>query len=284
MKPLLKWLGGKRRVVPHILPYIPENYNLYYEPFFGGGAVYLHLLPEKAVISDVNKPLINVYQQVKENPEALIEELEHERWKNTLEDYLEIRALDREEEFEEVSDLFKAARILYLNKTCFNGLYRENKKGQYNAHFGHYKDPQIKNPELIREMSKQFNRGTEIKLAGFQESLSQVEGTSNLIYLDPPYIPLNTTSYFTSYSKDGFNDDDHVSLAEKMRELDEKGNYVLMSNSDTPRTAEIYKDFHFIKIQVGRSISAKGTSRGKVGEILAVGNSLYEELKRTGKL
>lgn len=284
MKPLLKWLGGKRRVVPHILPYVPENYNLYYEPFFGGGAVYLHLLPEKAVISDVNKPLINVYQQVKENPESLIEELGHERWSNTLEDYLKIRALDREESFEEVPDLFKAARILYLNKTCFNGLYRENKKGQYNAPFGHYKDPQIRNPELIREMSKQFNRGTEIKLAGFQESLSQVEGTSNFIYLDPPYVPLNATSSFTSYSKDGFTDDDQVSLAEKMRELDEKGNFVLMSNSDTPRTAEIYKDFHFVQIQVSRSISAKATSRGKVGEILAIGNSLHEELKRTGKL
>lgn len=278
MKPLLKWPGGKRRVLPHLVKHTPQEYNTYYEPFFGGGALYFDLLPEKAVIADVNDELVNVYVQVKNNPEAIIQELEKDYWANVEENYLRIRALDRDEAYKDMPDLFKAARILYLNKTCFNGLYRVNSQGHFNAAFGKYANPLINNSTLIREMSEQFNRGTSIHLSDFKTILSNITDDSNFIYLDPPYIPLNKTAYFTSYSKGRFNDEDHVSLTQHAQELDEKGNFVLLSNSDTPRTRELYKDFHIVPIEVKRSISAKTSGRKGVGEVLALGKTLYNSL------
>lgn len=279
-EPILKWPGGKRRLYKHIVQHVPSDYTGYYEPFIGGGAVYLGLSPENAVIADINTQLINFYQQVQADPEGIIAELsDTEKYANTLENYLDIRKLDRDEDvFASLTPTQKAARILYLNKTCFNGLYRENMKGQFNAHYGHYKNPPICDAELIKAVHESLNRNIQILESGFGAVLDGVEGTKNLIYLDPPYIPLSPTSSFTSYSKDKFTLPDQEELRDQAKRLDAAGNYVLLSNSDTPLTRELYEGFTFHEVHTSRNINVKGTGRGKIGELIIIGPTLAARL------
>lgn len=283
LEPILKWPGGKRRVLKEITRYIPSTYSSYYEPFIGGGAVYFGLQPASAVISDVNEDLINLYTQVKNNPEALIAELsDREKYLNTHQNFLTLRALDRDNDvYRKLSEVEKAARIIYLNKTCFNGLYRVNSKGQFNVPYGKYANPRILNENLIRSVHEQFNKGTKIIHGGYREVLTgehAPQKRQNFIYMDPPYIPLSSSSSFTSYAKDGFNCEDQEDVRNLARELDETGNYVLLSNSDTPLTRELYADFVLKSIKVTRSISHNKESRVQVGELLILGRTLAGEL------
>jgi DNA adenine methylase len=278
INPFMKWPGGKRRVLPEIRKYIPESYGTYYEGFLGGGAVLLDLLPEKAVVSDVNVELIEGYQTVRDEKDTLIALLEDHASKNSLDYFLEVRAWDRAEDWLTSSTQVKrTARMIYLNRTCFNGLYRVNSKNQFNAHFGHYKDPKVVDYENLEALST-WLKSADISFNhnGYKENISKA-GAGDFAYLDPPYIPVTDTAYFVSYTKNGFDMDDQIELRDTAADIDARGGYVLLSNSDTPQIRELYKDFHIETIRVTRAIGAGAKSRVAVGEVLVLSKHLAEE-------
>lgn len=278
INPFMKWPGGKRRVLPEIRKYIPENYDTYYEGFLGGGAVLLDLLPEKAVVSDVNVELIEGYQTIRDEKDKLITLLEDHASKNSLDYFLEVRAWDRAEDWLTSStQVERTARMIYLNRTCFNGLYRVNSKNQFNAHFGHYKDPKVVDYENLDALST-WLKSADISFNhnGYKENISKA-GAGDFVYLDPPYIPVTDTAYFVSYTKNGFDMDDQIELRDTAADIDARGGYVLLSNSDTPQIRELYKDFHIETIRVTRAIGAGAKSRVAVGEVLVLSKHLAEE-------
>jgi len=279
-QPLMKWPGGKRRVLPELVKYVPKDFNSYYEPFIGGGALFFELEPENAFITDINTELINLYEVVKSQPDALIQELKDKKYVNEAEAFNEIRALDRSTDvFNSLSKVQRAARTIYLNRTCFNGLYRVNSNNQFNAPFGRYAKPRILDEPNILASSALFNdKNVSIKNSSFNDALNAVKGTQNFIYLDPPYIPLTPTASFVSYAKDGFSYEQQEELRDKALELDNQGNFILLSNSDTPITRELYSDFVIVPIQVKRSVGANASSRVAVGEVLALSPSLAKHL------
>lgn len=278
INPFMKWPGGKRRVLPEIRKYIPENYDTYYEGFLGGGAVLLDLLPEKAVVSDVNVELVEGYQTIRDEKDKLITLLEDHASKNSLDYFLEVRAWDRAEDWLTSStQVERTARMIYLNRTCFNGLYRVNSKNQFNAHFGHYKDPKVVDYENLDALST-WLKSADISFNhnGYKENISKA-GAGDFVYLDPPYIPVTDTAYFVSYTKNGFDMDDQIELRDTAADIDARGGYVLLSNSDTPQIRELYKDFHIETIRVTRAIGAGAKSRVAVGEVLVLSKHLAEE-------
>lgn len=278
ISPFLKWPGGKRRVLPEIRKYVPDSYNTYYEGFLGGGAVLLDLLPEKAVVSDVNVELIEAYETIRDEKDAMIAFLEEHAGKNSLDYFLEVRARDRAEDWlTRSTKAERAARMVYLNRTCFNGLYRVNSKNQFNAHFGHYKDPKIVDYDNFASLSAWLQK-TDISFNhdGYANNISSA-GAGDFVYLDPPYIPLTSTAYFVSYTKTGFDMDDQIALRDVAAGIDGRGGYVLLSNSDTPQIRELYKDFHIENIRVSRAIGAGAKSRVAVGEVLVLSKHLAEE-------
>jgi DNA adenine methylase len=278
--PLLKWPGGKRRVLPELQKYIPKTYNKYYEPFVGGGALFFNLQPSAAVISDFNGELVNFYAQVKDNHELLIEELQKTKYENSLENFLDIRKLDRDADvFAGLTKVERAARMLFLNRTCFNGLYRVNSKNQFNVPFGKYPKPRIIDKDNLENVSKLFNQSdVSIVEGSYLAVTSEIKDGGNFVYMDPPYIPLTATSSFASYTMDGFGSDEQILLMEEAKRLDGLGNFVLLSNSDTPATRELYKDFHIKSISVNRSVGANASTRVGVGEVIVLGNTLAQHL------
>lgn len=278
--PLLKWPGGKRRVLPELQKYIPKTYNKYYEPFVGGGALFFNLQPSDAVISDFNGELVNFYAQVKDNHELLIEELQKTKYENSLENFLDIRKLDRDADvFSGLTKVERAARMLFLNRTCFNGLYRVNSKNQFNVPFGKYPKPRIIDKDNLENVSKLFNQNdVSIVEGSYLAVTSEIKDGGNFVYMDPPYIPLTATSSFASYTMDGFGSDEQILLMEEAKRLDGLGNFVLLSNSDTPATRELYKDFHIKSISVNRSVGASASTRVGVGEVIVLGNTLAQHL------
>ena len=266
ISPFLKWAGGKRQLLPEIKKYIPDNINTYYEPFIGAGAVFLDLQPSKAVINDINYELINCYKVIRDKPEELI--LELSKFKNTEEDFYRIRNWDKEENYKKRSDAEKAARTIYLNKTCFNGLYRVNSKGFFNVPYGKYKNPAFVNKENIDNLSK-YLKSADITLLNkdFEEVLKDAD-KGDFVYFDPPYFPLNKTSSFTSYSKDGFTEKDQIRLKEKIDELTDNGVLCLVSNSCCDFIKDLYKKYEIIEISAKRNINSEGSKRQPVKEVL----------------
>jgi DNA adenine methylase len=267
--PFVKWVGGKRKLLKELESRIPK-FERYFEPFIGGGALLFHLQPEKAYISDINSELINLYKTIRDDVENLISDLE--KHIHSEEYFYEIRNLDRKDDFEKASNIFRASRFLYLNKSAFNGLYRVNRKGEFNVPFGRYKNPIYAIPENLRECSK-FLKKVEIRNGDF-EKFSPKEG--DFFYLDPPYFPVSETSNFTSYSKDGFSFQEQKRLLDFAKRIDENGGKFLLSNSYSDEVLEFYKDFEIEVVEMGRSINNKGTGRGKVKEVL-VANYQIEE-------
>lgn len=266
LKPILKWVGGKRQLLPEIKKYIPKEYNTYLEPFFGGGAVLFDIQPEKAIVNDINEELVNMYNVIKNNSNELIKKLG--TYINDEENYYEVRNLDRNEDYVNLSNIDKAARIIYLNRTCFNGLYRVNSKGQNNVPYGKYKNPTICDKNNIENVSKYFNKNNiEIKNLDFEEILKLAQ-TNDFVYLDPPYDPLTDTSSFVSYAKDGFSKEDQTRLKKYCDILDKKGVKFLLSNSSTDFIKNLYKDYTIIEIDANRNISATVKGREKVKEVL----------------
>lgn len=262
--PIVKWVGGKRQLMFELLKNMPKSYNRYFEPFIGGGALFFELQPENAYISDMNEELINLYSVVRNNVYELLEDLsKHEVSK---EYFLEIRNIDRTEKYAELSNVERASRFIYLNRTCFNGMYRVNSQGQFNVPFGHYKNPRIIDENNLLNCSKLLQK-TEIKCADFSEILNKVQN-GDFVYFDPPYVPLNETSSFTSYTKDGFDIDMQFKLRDVCDELDSMGVKFMLSNSDTKLVNELYANYEIKKVFASRQINANAEGRGKISEVL----------------
>lgn len=264
--PFLKWVGGKRQLMNEIEPLIPSKISTYYEPFIGGGAVFLNQQPKKAVINDYNAELINVYKMVRDNVEELIKDLAtHE---NESEYFYKIRLQDREEGFDELSALKRASRVIYLNKTCFNGLYRVNSSGEFNTPFGRYKSPNIVNEPVLRAVSKYLQSNDIQLMSGDFEDALKGARKGAFVYLDPPYDPLSKSSNFTGYVEGGFDSDQQKRLRDVCIKLDQKGVNFLLSNSATPLIKDLYQKFEIIEVGAKRHINSVASKRGEVTEVL----------------
>lgn len=270
LQPFTKWTGGKRQLLSVIKSLMPDQYNNYFEPFVGGGALFFDLAPKKAYINDFNSELINCYQQIKKNPQILIELLAKHQENNSKEYYLDLRSADRDSRIDKMTDVERAARIMYMLRVDFNGLYRVNSKNQFNVPYGRYKNPKIVDGELLLSISKYLNdNDIHILNKDFEEAVEDVR-VGDFVYFDPPYIPLSETSAFTSYTHEGFSYEDQVRLRDTFMKLDEKGAYVMLSNSSSPIVEELYKDFYIHKVEATRTNGAKSSSRGKISEIIVI--------------
>ncbi len=264
--PFLKWVGGKRQLMPIIRKHLPLKFNTYYEPFVGGGAVLFEIQPQKAVINDFNQELINTYKIIKSNPIELIQDLKLHL--NESDYFYNIRALDRQEEFENLSSLKKASRILYLNKTCYNGLYRVNNSGEFNSPFGKYKNPNIVNEITIKAVSKFLNENDITIINGDFEKAVEKAKKGDFVYFDPPYDPVSKSSNFTGYVQGGFNMFDQIRLRELCDKLNEKGVKFLLSNSSTSFILDQYSKYNISTVKANRSINSNASKRGEVNEVL----------------
>jgi len=270
-KPFVKWVGGKGRLVPELCKHFPEKYNDYYEPFLGGGAVFFSLNPKKAFINDLNTVLISCYVYIKNDVQRVINAL-----KMLETEYLSLQSLedkrilflDKRAEFNELAnDSFnKSVLLIFLNKTCFNGMYRENSKGLFNVPFGKHVRPTICDDVNLHAVALILKR-VAISQTSY-ESLTKKAKRCDFIYFDPPYHPLNATSSFTSYQAGGFTADDQKNLRDEFKRLSDIGCRVMLSNSDTPLIIELYKEFNVKKIHAARAINSKGDGRGKILEVL----------------
>jgi len=267
----VKWAGGKSQLLDQFEPYFPTNFDKYFEPFIGGGAVFYYVKqrysPTKIILSDSNKTLVDCYIHVRDSVEDLIELLRIHKENHSKEYYYQIR--DR---FNSKSGgIEESAMFLYLNKTCFNGLYRENSKGEFNVPFGRYKNPNIVNEKTLRKASELL-QGVEIRLMDFEE----VEGfvsDNDLVYFDPPYHPLSKTSSFTSYTNGYFKREDQIRLSELYKRLDKKQAKLKLSNSDTPFIRKLFGRYDIQVVKSRRSINCKGNGRGKINELLILNYS-----------
>ncbi len=266
--PFLKWVGGKRQLIPEIKRLLPDNLvrSVYYEPFVGGGALLFELQPKRAVINDYNRELINVYQVVRDNPEELIADLQ--RHENTAEYFYSLRSLDREPVFGTLTDIERASRIIYLNKTCYNGLYRVNSEGQFNSPFGKYKNPNIVNEPIIRAVSKYLNKvDIEIRNEDYEQVLNDLPANA-FVYFDPPYHPVSESSNFTGYVQGGWSEEDQIRLRNVCDALNARGIRFLLSNSAAGFIREIYAAYHIHIVRASRAINSVPTGRGQVDEFL----------------
>jgi DNA adenine methylase len=266
--PFLKWVGGKRQLLPKIIEHLPKNIRelRYFEPFIGGGAVLFHLQPENAVINDFNKELINVYNVVKENLDDLI--LDLKKHKNTSEYFYQIRGLDRTDEFLSLSEVQRASRIIYLNKTCFNGLYRVNNAGEFNAPFGRYKNPNIVNEPTLKAVNKFLNKNNISINNGDYSDILETADENSFIYLDPPYHPISENSNFTGYVQGGWDMFDQIRLRDVCDILNEKGAKFLLSNSSSPFIKDQYEKYKITTVKAIRAINSNGSDRGEIDEVL----------------
>lgn len=268
LSPMLKWVGGKRQLLSEIVPMIDDRCSTYVEPFIGGGAVFFYMQPKKAIINDYNQELINVYKMVRDNLDELIDKLKIHEANNSSDYYYEIRALDREVSFNKMSEVEKAARIIYLNKTCYNGLYRVNSAGQFNSPYGKYKNPNIVNEAVLKAISKYLNSNEiEIRNGDYKEVLKDLKQDS-FVYLDPPYMPISSSSSFTGYTEGGFGYTSQVELKTECDKLTQQGIRFVQSNSDCEIIRELYKDYKIKTVKAKRSINSIGKKRGEINEVL----------------
>lgn len=263
-EPFVKWAGGKRIILDKLLERVPSKFDRYIEPFVGGGALFFALKSPISVIFDSNKELINAYQVIKTNVHELIDDLK--KHENTKEYFLYLRNLDRIPEYNKLTNVERASRMIFLNHTCFNGLYRVNSKGEFNVPFGNYKNPNIFNEENLLKASDVL-KGATVICDDFQRVLEFAK-KGDFIYFDPPYLPISKTSSFTSYTKDKFDLGMHVKLKEVCDELNKKKIKFMVSNSNSPEILKLYDDYNIEQIFSSRFISSNGEKRGKIREIL----------------
>lgn len=265
IKPVLKWAGGKTKLLKDILPRIPEQINTYCEPFIGGGSVCFALQPKNAVIADINSDIIAVYRTIQTNPDQLIDELA--KYKNESGEFYTIRQMDRQPGWPP-NDITRAARMLYLNHTCFNGLYRVNSKGHFNVPYGRYKNPDITNRHGILELHKYLSQNNiQIRCQTFQQTLADLK-TGDFAYLDPPYDMTPESPSFQAYTKNGFDRTQQEELKNCLDDLTRRNIKFIASNADTPFIRHIYRTCNILTIQAYRSIGRKSDSRIKVDELL----------------
>jgi DNA adenine methylase len=264
-RPFLKWAGGKTQLLPILLQVLPRVAETYYEPFLGGGAVYYALADRdrfhQATLNDFNVDLVDTYKAVRDMPEEVINLLRDMPFER---DFYEAARLHKPEGLAE-----RAARIIYLNKTCFNGLYRVNQRGEFNAPFGDFqRPPRILDAPNLRDCSNVLRYQAAIYSGDFVDAVAGAR-EGDVVYFDPPYVPLNSTASFTSYTRDGFTLDDQRRVAICFRDLSRKGVMAIMSNSDVPIIRELYKEFDIHAVPVRRPINSVGSARGFVQEVLA---------------
>ena len=261
-EPFLKWAGGKRQLLNVYGRYFPTRYERYFEPFLGSGGVFFELRPAHAVLSDIVEELTQTYLVVRDNVESLITSLKQHS--NTEQYFYRIRSLDPRS----LSPVEQASRFVYLNRTCYNGLFRVNRGGQFNVPFGRYKNPRICDPDGLRAVSLALQDAV-IQPGDFEEVLAAAN-PGDFIYLDPPYNPLSTTSSFTAYSRRGFDGQDQERLAEVCRRLDRRGCLVMLSNSDTSMVQRLYAGLRVIRVDARRAINSRADGRGPISELLVL--------------
>lgn len=268
IQPFLKWAGGKRQLLKEIDKYIPLKISTYYEPFLGGGALLFNLQPKKAIVNDSNYELINAYKVIRDNVEELIQDLE--KHENTSEYFYELRVKDRTSEYSNLSNIERASRLIYLNKTCFNGLFRVNSQGEFNTPYGNYKNPNIVNEFVLRAVNNYLNKNDIKFLNGdFEDSLKNIRKGA-FVYFDPPYMPISDSSSFTGYTLDGFGTEDQIRLKDLCDKLNERGIKFLLSNSTAPMILELYKDYKIVYVDAKRNINSIGNKRGEIKEVLVM--------------
>lgn len=260
LKPFLKWAGGKSHLLPDLQRLVPKLYNRYIEPFLGGGALFFDLCPENAILSDLNAELINCYITVRDSPREVLKRLK-DRPVNSKTFYK-----IRKQNPSTLTNVERAARLIYLNKTCYNGLYRVNKLGQFNTPYGKNDNARVYTPSIILEASRALRNATILQ-GDFELILSEHASSRDFVYLDPPY-PRGHSSNFTRYTSDFFYKKDHLRLAKVVRELDERNCRFVLSNTKHPLISEIYSSFRKIEVQAPRYISSRGDKRGNVPEVL----------------
>ncbi len=267
-EPFLKWAGGKGQLLNDFVRLFPAKFNNYIEPFVGGGAVFFHLYSngmlegKKSVLIDSNKDLITAYKSIKDNNKLreIIKALSNGKYLNNEENFYKVR------EHEPKSDAEKTARLIYLNKTCFNGLYRVNSKGKFNVPFGRYNNPLICDSENLRAVNNALTY-TELVNGDFTVVLEYAE-KGDFVYFDPPYQPVSKTASFTGYTKDAFNEKDQERLAEVYKELDKRGCKLMLSNSDVKLIRNLYKGYRIEVVKAKRMINCKAAKRGAVNELV----------------
>jgi len=264
VKSFVQWIGGKGRLLSDIKANSPRNINRYFEPFIGGGAVFFNTECRESFISDYNEELINTYKMVRDCPYELIEDLN--RHVNTEDYYYTIRGLDRCATYTNLTNIERASRFMYLNKTGYNGIYRVNKKGQNNVPYGHFKNPTIVNSDRILECSKLLQEA-HISIGDF-ENIKPHLRSGDFVYFDPPYVPTSDTSSFTSYTKLGFGNSMQERLKLLCDYIDNIGARFLLSNSHCEYVNDLYRDYEILTVQCNRTINSKKEKRGKVDEVL----------------
>jgi len=262
-RPFLKWAGGKGRLIEQYQPYFPSHIDTYYEPFLGGGAIFFHLSAriKRAVLADINPELVNVYCCVRDRVDCLIEQLQDHQRRHGHSHYYAVRQQHH------LPPVARAARLIYLNKTCYNGLYRENSKGQFNVPMGRYKMPNICNPEGLRAASQAL-QVARIEVWPFEQILSWAGDAGDFVYFDPPYHPISATSNFTAYNRYAFSAEDQRRLQHTFARLAWRGVHSMLSNSDCAFIRELYQGFAIHTIHASRSINSNARRRGQITEVL----------------
>jgi DNA adenine methylase len=263
-RPFLKWAGGKGRLLGQLLPRIPRAYDparhVYFEPFVGGAAMFFGLRPRRAVLTDVNRELVDCYRAVRDDVEGVVRALGAHRYE-TAHYYR-----TREVEPASLVPAERAARTIFLNKTGYNGLYRVNKAGKFNVPIGRYTNPLVCDAANLRACSQAL-QGVKLEVRDFEDVLARARA-NDLVYFDPPYVPLSDTADFTAYAAGGFGVAEQERLASVFRELARRGVHAILSNSDTTAVRRLYAGFRIDRVLVARAINSRPSRRGKVGEVV----------------
>jgi len=269
-KPIVKWAGGKRQLIDKLLKYMPKSYNKYFEPFIGGGALLFELMPENPTINDINQELLSIYRCLADTDffNLMLKDLETHEKNHSEEYYYKIREEDRKPEFDKIPIWKRASRALYLNKSCFNGLYRVNSKGQFNVPSAKKTKVQTYDKENIIILHDYFiNKGVTILSGDFEEAVNNAKA-GDFVYFDPPYDTFDDKDSFTSYTKFNFSKEDQLRLSKLYRELSDRNVYVMLSNHNTKLINDIYKGFNIHVVNAKRMINSKSNGRGYVEEVI----------------
>jgi len=269
-KPIVKWAGGKRQLIDKLLEHMPCQYNNYFEPFIGGGALLFELMPENAVINDINQELLAIYRCLanEKDFELMIKDLEEHEKKHSESHYYEVRELDRDPKFEKLPIWTRAARAIYLNKSCFNGLYRVNSNGYFNVPSGKKQKVQTYDKDNIIKLHNYFmSKNVTILEGDFVKAVESAK-QGDFVYFDPPYDPFDDKESFTSYTKFNFSREDQKRLADLFKKLTNEGVYVMLSNHNTKFINELYAEFNIYVVNAKRMINADSKGRGSVEEVI----------------
>jgi DNA adenine methylase len=264
--PIVKWVGGKGGLLPQLIPLLPPGVELmrHVEPFLGGGALFFRRGPARALLCDINQALIDTYSAVRDEVESVIAWLTGLASEHNAEQYYQVRELYNEDKG--LPRAKRAAAFIYLNKTCFNGLHRVNRHGQFNVPLGRYENPRIVDPDRLR-VASQVLSSVELRCEPF-ESLLRLAKPGDFVYFDPPYEPVSRTAHFTAYDRDGFSREDQIRLRDVFNELDRRGCRLMLSNSDVPVIRDLYRGYHLTQVAALRAVNCDGRNRGRVSELV----------------